>query len=117
MKASTKAALISALIFPGLGHLALQPRRGARGLIFLLPAAGAVFYLLRSALQLADRLLEELNSGALPFDPVAIAERIHSAGIDNPATNLATLVCLACWIGAIADALWLGRRRMDLPTT
>lgn len=117
MKASTKAALISALIFPGLGHLALQPRRGKRGLLFLLPAAAAVLYLLRTVLQLADRLLEELNSGVLPFDPIAIAERIHTSGIDNPATNLASLVCAVCWVGAIADALWLGRRTIDLPTT
>ncbi|MYM22516.1 hypothetical protein GTP46_07655 [Duganella sp. FT135W] len=117
MKASTKAALISALIFPGLGHLALQPRRAARGLVFLLPTAAAAFYLLRTTLQLADRILDELNSGALAFDPIAITERIHSAGIDNPATNAASLVCLVCWIAAIADALWLGRRRIDVPTT
>ena len=117
MKASTKAALISALIFPGLGHLALQPPRAARGLAFLLPAAAAVFYLLRTVLQLAGRLLDELNSGALPFDPVAIAERIHAAGVDNPASNLAALVCMLCWIGAVADVLWLGRRRIDVPTT
>jgi NhaP-type Na+/H+ or K+/H+ antiporter len=55
-----------------------------------------VFYLLRTVLQLADRLLDELNSGALPFDPIAIAERIHASGIDNPATNLASLVCVLC---------------------
>lgn len=109
MKASTKAALVSALIFPGLGHLLLQPRRARRGLLFLLPAAAAVLYLLGTALQLAGRLLDELNSGALALDPVAIAERVHAAGIDNPATNLASLVCLLCWAGAVADALWLGR--------
>jgi len=113
MQASTKAALISALIFPGLGHLALQPRRGKRGLLFLAPAAVAVFYLIGNVLRLTDQLLAELNSGKLPFDPIAITERIHASGIDNPLTNLASLVCLLCWIGAIADALWLGRRTQN----
>jgi hypothetical protein len=109
MKASTKAALISALIFPGLGHLAL--RKGKRGLLFLLPTALAVIYLLRSVLQLMDQLMGEINSGALGLDPIAIMERVHASGIDNPATNLASLVCIVCWAGSIVDALWLGRRK------
>lgn len=108
MKASTKAALISALIFPGLGHLVL--RKGVRGLLFLLPAAAAVIYLLRSVLQLMDQLVGEINSGALGLDPIAILERVHASGIDNPTTNLASLVCILCWAGSIADALWLGRQ-------
>ena len=109
MKASTKAALISALIFPGLGHLAL--RKGKRGLLFLLPAAVAVIYLLRSVLQLMDQLVAEINSGTLALDPVVILERVHASGIDNAATNLASLVCILCWVGGIADALWLGRQK------
>jgi hypothetical protein len=107
MKASTKAALISALIFPGLGHLVL--RKGKRGLLFLLPTALAVIYLLRSVLRLMDQLMGEINNGALGLDPIAIMERVHASGIDNPATNLASLVCIVCWAGSIADALWLGR--------
>jgi uncharacterized membrane protein len=109
MKASTKAALISALVFPGLGHLVL--RKGARGLLFLVPAAVAVIYLLRSVLQLMDQLVAEINSGALALDPIMILERVHASGIDNPMTNLASLVCLLCWVGSIADALWLGRQK------
>jgi uncharacterized membrane protein len=109
MKASTKAALISALVFPGLGHLVL--RKGARGLLFLVPAAVAVIYLLRSVLQLMDQLVAEINSGALALDPIMILERVHASGIDNPMTNLASLVCILCWVGSIADALWLGRQK------
>jgi ABC-type enterochelin transport system permease subunit len=109
MKASTKAALISALVFPGLGHLVL--RKGARGLLFIVPAALAVTYLLRSVLQLLDRLMDDINRGALALDPVAILERVHASGIDNAATNLASLVCIVCWAGSIIDALWLGRRK------
>jgi hypothetical protein len=109
MKASTKAALISALVFPGLGHLVL--RKGARGLLFIVPAALAVIYLLRSVLQLLDRIMDDINRGALALDPVAILERVNAAGIDNAATNLASLVCIVCWAGSIADAFWLERHK------
>lgn len=109
MKPSIKAALISALVFPGLGHLVLK--QAARGCIFLLPAAVAVIYLLRRVLELADRLMADLNSGALPLDPALILERINASGADSPGANLAAWICLLCWAGSIADALWLGRRR------
>lgn len=109
MKPSIKAALISALIFPGLGHFALK--RAARGCLFILPTLAAVLYLLRTTLQLADQLLNEVNSGKLALDPVALLERIHASGVDNAATNIASLVCIVCWVGAILDALWLGRRK------
>ena|SRR5471032_2363927 len=111
MKPSIKAALISGLVFPGLGHLVLK--QAARGCIFMLPAAVAVIYLLRQILQLIDTLTTELNSGALPLDPVLILDRIHASGIDNTSTNLASLICLLCWIGSIVDALWLGQRKSN----
>ncbi len=109
MKPSIKAALISGLVFPGLGHLAL--RRGLRGCLFIVPAAVAMYYLLARMMELVDQLLAELNAGTLQLDPVQILDRVHASGIDNPATSTAALVCLLCWAGAIADALWLGRTR------
>jgi len=109
LKASTRAALISALLFPGLGHLALRPKRTARGLLFLIPAAAAVLYLLQTVLQLANQMVDELNSGKLAIDPFAILERVHASGVDNPATNLASAVVLLCWLTAVADILWLSR--------
>lgn len=109
MKASIKAALISALVFPGLGHLVL--RRGARGLLFIVPTLLAGGYLLRATLALAGKLIDEVNSGRLPPDPLLVLERVHNSGIDNPLTNGAALVCIVCWIGSVADALWLGRHR------
>lgn len=110
MKASVKAILISALIFPGLGHWALRPRRGGRGLLFLLPAAAGVLYLLNTTLQLLNQLLAEVDNGTLALDPVAMVQRVHDAGIDNPATNLASLVLIVCWIGSVVDVIWLSRR-------
>ena len=108
MKASVKAALLSGLVFPGVGHFVL--RRPLRGLLLLVPMIVAAAYLARRTTELVDTLQAELNSGALPFDAAAILDRIHASGINDNAVNLATLVCFACWIGSVADALWLGRK-------
>jgi hypothetical protein len=109
MKPSTKAALVSSLIFPGLGHLVLK--RPLRGCLFIVPALLAIGFLLRTTLALADTLVTEINSGKLALDPIEIVARIHASGVDNAATNAASLVILLCWVGSVADALWLGRRR------
>jgi hypothetical protein len=114
LKASTRAALISALFFPGLGHLALRPRRTLRGMLFLAPAAAGVLYLLSTVLQLANQLTDELNAGKLALDPVAILERVHASGVDNPATNIASALMLLCWVSAVVDVLWLGRDQQSL---
>jgi hypothetical protein len=109
MKPTTKAALVSALIFPGLGHLVLK--RPLRGCLFIVPALLAIGYLLRTTLALADALVGEINSGKLALDPIEIIARIHASGVDNPATNAASLAIVLCWVGSVADALWLGRQR------
>jgi TM2 domain-containing membrane protein YozV len=107
MKAKTKAALISALLFPGLGHFVLK--RAMRGCLFIVPTLLAIGLLLRTTLALADQLVAEIQSGALPFDIPLIMERISATGGDDAATNAASLVILVCWVGSIADAWWLER--------
>ncbi|MRW90812.1 hypothetical protein GJ699_12505 [Duganella sp. FT80W] len=110
MKVATKAVLLSALIFPGLGHLVLRPRRAGRGLVFLLPAAVAVLYLLRSVMQISDQLMNELNNGTLAFDPTAIIARTDAVSAADPLLNWISVVLFVCWIGAVVDVLWLSRR-------
>ena len=109
MKASTKAVLISALIFPGLGHLVLK--RAARGLIFLLPTLLALITVTRTVMQITDRLSNELTNGSLAFDPALIIARTQAAVAADPYTDWATLICIVCWVGAIVDVLWLSRRQ------
>ncbi|MET0264352.1 MAG: DUF6677 family protein [Duganella sp.] len=108
MKARTRATLISALLFPGLGHLALK--RPLRGCLFVVPTLLAIGFLLRTTLALAEQIVAEINSGALPaYNLGLIVERINAAGADDATLNGAALVILLCWIGSVADAWWLER--------
>lgn len=109
MKASTKAALVSALVFPGSGHFLLK--RAGRGCLFLLPAGLAAYYLFSQVLQRANAIADQVLNGSLPLDPQLIAARISAdPGTEGPMMTLAVTVALVCWAGAIIDALWLGKR-------
>jgi hypothetical protein len=108
MSRSTIALLLSALVFPGAGHLYLK-RRG-RALLFIVPSVVAVGYFLMDAMQRAGALADQIMSGSLGTDPVAIAAKLEQAGPTSSLVDLAMYVMLACWIGAAVDAWLLARR-------
>lgn len=106
MKPTIKAALMSALLFPGLGHFALK-----RGCLFLVPCALAVLYVLRHVLALVSTLSDQVAAGTLPLDVQVLSDRVDAAVNALPGMNVALVICVVCWAGSIADAFWLGRRR------
>jgi hypothetical protein len=104
MKQTTKAALLSALLFPGLGQL-LVLRRAIRGCFFLVPAAIAFLWLLGDVMQTANSIAEQIASGALPLDPSLISERIAASGGNGLAPQIAGGILIGAWLGSILDAL------------
>lgn len=107
MKQSIKAALISGLLFPGLGQI-LVLKRYARGCIFLLPTLAGSLYILRVALAQANVLAGQLANGTLPFDIAMIAQQIAASRTNGPAMTAATLACVLCWSASILDAVLFG---------
>ena len=108
MNRSVKAALISALVFPGAGHLYLK--RGARACLFLLPTLAAVVLFLNDAIEQASAIAGQIMAGTVSADPLAIAARLEQNGGSTLAT-VAVTVMVVCWIGATVDAWMLGRTR------
>jgi hypothetical protein len=106
MNRSVKAALISALVFPGAGHLYLKRR--ARACLFLLPTVVAVVVFLNDAIEQATKIAGEIMAGTMSADPVAMAARLEQQGGSTLAT-VAAGVMVVCWIGAAVDAYMLGR--------
>jgi hypothetical protein len=102
MKPSIKAALISALVFPGLGHFVLKHR--ARGCWFLVPSVLAILFLVKVAAARADALLMQIESGKLALDPQSIAAQLTAPGAQDTMVTLAIVVGALCWVGSIIDA-------------
>jgi TM2 domain-containing membrane protein YozV len=107
MKQSIKAALISGLVFPGLGQI-LVLKRIARGCIFLLPSLAGALYILSVVFSQINRLAGQLANGTLPFDVPTIVAQIAASRTDGPGMTAATLACVLCWSASIIDAILFG---------
>ena len=102
MKRKSVAAVLSAVVFPGSGQIYLGHKR--RALLFLVPVAVAVLVVLRFAAQQANAMADDVASGRLAIDPIAISDRLHAQPI--PASVMvAAGVIVACWAGSVIDAL------------
>jgi Na+/proline symporter len=108
VKKSTKAALLSALVFPGIGHLYLK--RWAVGILLSGIAAVAAYYIGSVVLDTASVITEKIQSGAVPPDMDTITALVaqQTSGTAQ-ATDLAKVVWLACWVIGIAGSFWQGR--------
>jgi hypothetical protein len=102
------AALLSALVFPGVGQYYLGRRRLA--LLFAVPALVAGYVWLNFALDQANALAGQLLGGTMPLDPAALAAKLEA----QPAPTSVTLsgwVFALCWVASVVEA-WLGKRKM-----
>lgn len=111
MKKSTVAVLLSLLVFPGAGHLYLKRR--LRGLAFLAPAVLAVLYVINQAMVEANKIVDQVVSGASTLDPVALAAQLEQSSGNTPAANLASAVMILCWLGSAFDAWRLANQAQE----
>jgi TM2 domain-containing membrane protein YozV len=112
MKVSYKAALLSALLFPGIGHLYVK--RYWRGLVILFFGIAGLGYLIWSA---AVSMINRLDDAMVKVQGSAANLKELSAiiGTEMPAadpymdTVFYVIVCL--WIFAVIDAYRIGKQR------
>ena len=113
MNRSLKAALLSALVFPGIGQLFLK--RPVRALVFLVPALLAAVYFSSAVLEPVFAIANEVINGTMTLDPVLIQQRVDQSHIDSSMLNLAALVMVAAWVASTVDAWRLGAVAAPLP--
>jgi len=108
MKRSSKAALLSGLIFPGIGHIVLK--QYLRGSVLMLFALVALSVIVTRIYQRALTIVDRINSGDIPVDTGAIAEMVSNStsGADSFIENIAVIVLVACWLIGLIDSYRLG---------
>lgn len=107
MRRATKAALQSALILPGAGHIGLN--RYVRGSVLMVSALLAILVIVKNVYQSAVSTVVAMSDGEVP-DADLISEIVmHSANTPTgPSGKIALIVLLASWLIGIIDAYRLG---------
>lgn len=113
MSRSIKAALLSALIFPGAGHFLLRQYR--RGVFLLLVSLLALSVIVTISTRQALAIVDEINSGQVPANAATITELLENPPDDEGSwqVSVCTIVLGTCWLFGIVDAYRLGRKEQD----
>jgi len=109
MKKSVKFSLLSALVFPGLGHLLLKKYIPAS--IILTSVTISLYVLINDVATRVSMISEQLLNGKIANDILSIIEAIEqqSASIDPQQMNIASSVLIFTWLFSIIDSYRLGR--------
>jgi uncharacterized membrane protein len=111
VKQSLKGALISGLVFPGLGQVILK--RHKRGIALMLAVLVCLLVIVVIAVRRAFTILEKIESqgGTLDMNTISNAAAQASTASGSFLVNLFLLAILSCWIIAIVDAYRIGKRK------
>jgi hypothetical protein len=107
MKNSVKGALLSGLVFPGLGQIALK--HYWRGVALVLAVMAGLYIMIVTAVQQAYVILDAIEAeGGMP-DSVTISQA--AAASDSPMITTVSVLLMVCWIFGIIDAWRIGKRK------
>jgi hypothetical protein len=111
MKNSWKGALLSGLVFPGLGQIIL--RHYKRGIALMLAVSISLLVIVVKATRLALAILEKIESEGGPIDISTISNAATQAltPSDSLIYNLLLLWIAFCWIVGVIDAYRLGKKK------
>ena len=108
MRKSTKAALLSAFVFPGLGHFFLK--KYVAGVVLVGVSFAGIYYVITKTVERALQITEKIQRGEIQPDIAAITELVskQSTGSEVQLINIATIAFVSCWIVGIIDSYRVG---------
>lgn len=110
MKKSVKAALLSAFVYPGMGHFYLK--KHAMFAVFACAFSVPLYFIISEIMAKAENIVEQINNGEIPLDIAAISQSLSSSavGVDAQELNIKMYVLIIIWAIGILDSYRLGRK-------
>ena len=111
MSNALKGALLSGLVFPGLGQVNL--RHYKRGIVLMLIVSVSLLVIVVKAVLLAFTILEKIDLEGRAIDMSAILNATTQATTtsDSLLYNFLLFLIILCWIIGIVDAYRIGKKR------
>ena len=109
MKKSTKAALLSALVFPGMGHFHLK--KYIPGVVLAGSVFAGLYFLITKTLERTLHIADKIQGGEVQPDIAAISALLleQPTGAEAQLLNAATAVLIISWLISIVDSYRIGR--------
>jgi TM2 domain-containing membrane protein YozV len=113
MNSATKAALFSALLFPGWGQLYLKQYK--RGLAIILPVLAGLIAICWSVIQVAISSIKAAppEKGSVDISTVLKLTEDSLKTLDSTIISLIMFMIIGLWIYSIFDAYMLGKKQMQ----
>jgi len=108
MKRSIRAALISGLVFPGLGHVYLK--KYLVGVVLLFVAGVSVYSASVAAVDTALSVAKQIEAGGVSINEDAINRLIEQKSQGSAmVTNLSLVALTLSWVIGVVDSYRVGR--------
>ena len=106
-----KAALLSGLVFPGLGQLVLKHHK--RGIALMLVVLSCLVAIVVKGVQQSLAILEKIASegGVIDMKTVSSAASQASTTSSSLIFNLGLLLIIICWMIGVVDAYRIGKKK------
>lgn len=109
MRPSTKAALLSGLVFPGIGQMYLK--RLGRGIAILVCVLAGIGTIVWVAAAKALAILEQIERQSGRIDMETVSQLALTSSVEvSPYYDLVLVFVVCCWLFSIVDAYRVGRR-------
>ena len=107
MKKSLKAVLVSALIYPGLGHFIFK--KYVVGIAFIISFSIPLLLLIQGMLAKANQVVLQIQQGETALDVTAISNSLMTSS-DMQTLDTYTYIMLAIWIISVLDVYRVSRK-------
>jgi TM2 domain-containing membrane protein YozV len=108
MNPSVKAALLSALIFPGVGQISLGRKK--RGWFIISVNVVIIYFIISEVMQKAYAIAAEIqkNGGVIDIESISNTTSGMVGFSDNTSLNILLTLIIVGWVISVIDAYRLG---------